>query len=159
MEPLNLPFNPAVDMKQLFWKSWFLKCLQKAWERWIQSRERFCLNSLLCQVSAFFGLPWWLGVKNLCANAGNAGDAGWIPGRGKIPWTRKRQPTPVFLPRILWVLARHSPWDRKWVGHSLVTKRQQSNNCLLYISEKIGKWKCSNTNGIFKGPMLVLLRL
>ena len=35
-------------------------------------------------------------VKNQPADAG---DAGWIPGPGKIPWRRKWQPTPVFLPR------------------------------------------------------------
>ena len=36
-------------------------------------------------------------VKNLPANAGNIRDAGSIP-VGKMPWTRARQPTPVFLP-------------------------------------------------------------
>ena len=35
-------------------------------------------------------------VKNLPANAGDAEDSGWIP--GKIPWRRKWQSTPVFLP-------------------------------------------------------------
>ena len=35
-------------------------------------------------------------VKNPPANAGDAGDSGWIP--GKIAWRRKWQPTPVFLP-------------------------------------------------------------
>ena len=28
----------------------------------------------------------------------NVGDLGLIPGWGKIPWRRKWQPTPVFLP-------------------------------------------------------------
>ena len=37
-------------------------------------------------------------VKNLPANAGDAGDVGSIPGFGKIPWRRKWQPTQVFLP-------------------------------------------------------------
>ena len=37
-------------------------------------------------------------VKNLPANAGDTGDMGSIPGWGKIPWRRKWQPTPVFLP-------------------------------------------------------------
>ena len=31
-------------------------------------------------------------------SACNAGDPGSIPGSGKIPWRRKWQPTPVFLP-------------------------------------------------------------
>ena len=37
-------------------------------------------------------------VKNPPANAGDARGAGSIPGLGRSPWTRKRQPTPVFLP-------------------------------------------------------------
>ena len=37
-----------------------------------------------------------LEVKNLPANAGGARDAGWIPGSGKFPWSRKWQPTAVF---------------------------------------------------------------
>ena len=36
-------------------------------------------------------------VKNPPAIAGDAGDSGFIP-VGKIPWSRKWQPTPVFLP-------------------------------------------------------------
>ena len=28
----------------------------------------------------------------------NAGDLGSIPGSGRFPWRRTRQPTPVFLP-------------------------------------------------------------
>ena len=35
-------------------------------------------------------------VKNPPARAGDAGDVGLIP--GKIPWSRKWEPTPVFLP-------------------------------------------------------------
>ena len=35
-------------------------------------------------------------VKNLPANAGGAKDAGWIPGLGKFPWSRKWQPTAIF---------------------------------------------------------------
>ena len=37
-------------------------------------------------------------VKNLPANAGDIRDLGSIPGLGKSPWRRARQPTPVFLP-------------------------------------------------------------
>ena len=32
------------------------------------------------------------------ANAGDVRDTGSIPGSGKIPWSRKWQYTPVFLP-------------------------------------------------------------
>ena len=37
-------------------------------------------------------------IKNLPANAGDARDAGLIPGLGRFPWRRKWQPIPVFLP-------------------------------------------------------------
>ena len=37
-------------------------------------------------------------VKNLPTNAGDTGDMGSIPGLGRSPWSRKWQPTPVFLP-------------------------------------------------------------
>ena len=40
-----------------------------------------------------WGFPCGSVVKNLPANAG---DAGLIPGIGKIPWRRKWQPTLVF---------------------------------------------------------------
>ena len=41
------------------------------------------------------GFPGGSVVKNLPASAG---DADLIPGFGKIPWSRKWQPTLVFLP-------------------------------------------------------------
>ena len=37
-------------------------------------------------------------VKNPPANARDIGDASSIPGWGKIPWSRTRHPTLVFLP-------------------------------------------------------------
>ena len=45
------------------------------------------------------GLPGGTLAKNSLANAGDVGDEALIdPGVGKIPWRRKWQPTPVFLP-------------------------------------------------------------
>ena len=51
-------------------------------------------------------------VKNLPANAGDVGLI-WV---GKIPWGRKWQPTPVFLPgksRGQKSLVGYSPWGRQ----------------------------------------------
>ena len=62
------------------------------------------------------GLLFGLVVKNLRANAGGAKDAGSIPGWGRFPWSRKWQPTPVFLPGKSHgqrILAGSSSW-----GHS-----------------------------------------
>ena len=46
---------------------------------------------------------------------------------GKIPWRRKWQPSPVFLPGKSHgqrSLADYGPWGRKEVGHDLATKQQ-----------------------------------
>ena len=62
------------------------------------------------------GLPGGPVVKNLPANAGDAGGAGSIPGLGKILWRRKWQPTPVFLPgksQGQRSLGGCSPWGHK----------------------------------------------
>ena len=50
-------------------------------------------------------------VKNPPANAGDAGDAGSIPGSGRVPGEGKWQPTPVFLPE-------KSHGERNLVGYS-----------------------------------------
>ena len=44
------------------------------------------------------GFPSDLVVKNLPANAGDAGSKCFDPWVGKIPWSKKRQHIPVFLP-------------------------------------------------------------
>ena len=53
---------------------------------------------------------------------------GFDPWVRKIPWRRKSQLTPVFLPEKSdgqRNLAGYSSWDHKRVGHDLVTKQQQ----------------------------------
>ena len=62
------------------------------------------------------------------ASACNPGRPGFDPWMGKIPWRRKWQPTPVFLPRKSqrqWSLAGYCPWGCKRVRHDLLTKQQQ----------------------------------
>ena len=57
------------------------------------------LFRVFCFVLFYMGLPSWLSGKE---SACNVGDLGSIPESnpwvGKIPWRRKWQPTPVFLP-------------------------------------------------------------
>ena len=58
-------------------------------------------------------------VKNLPANAGRCKRRGFNPWVGKIPWRRKWQPTPVFLPGEFHgqrSLVGYSPWCHT-VGH------------------------------------------
>ena len=55
-------------------------------------------------------------VNNLPASAGDTGDMGSILGLGKIPWRRKWQPAPIFLPGKShgWrSLGGDSPWGLK----------------------------------------------
>ena len=62
------------------------------------------------------GFPGGSVVKNLPANADDAGDAGSIPALGRSLWRRKWQPTRVFLPRRSHgqrSLAGYSPWVPK----------------------------------------------
>ena len=73
------------------------------------------------------------GGSEVKVSASNAGDPGLIPGFdswvGKIPWRRKWQPPPVFLPgksRGQRSLVGYSPWGCKRVRHDLATKQQQS---------------------------------
>ena len=65
--------------------------MQRPWGRHMlgvletQQIEHYCLKSTPDDSE---------GKESAC----NAGDPGSIPGIGKIPWRRKWQPTPVFLP-------------------------------------------------------------
>ena len=51
------------------------------------------LNSAL--LVSFGGLPWWLSGKDPACQWGRPRFDPWV---GKIPWRRKWQPDPVFLP-------------------------------------------------------------
>ena len=71
-------------------------------------------------------------VKNLPANAGD-GDWEFSPGVGKIPWRRKWQPTPVFLPGEFHGQSKlmcYSPWDQK---ESDTTSWLNNTNYCIYM--------------------------
>ena len=66
---------------------------------------------------------------------------GFDPWVGKIPWRRKWQPTPVFLPGKSHGqrnLVCCSPWECKRVGHDLVTKHQLEVDKEVERKEKSG---------------------
>ena len=59
------------------------------------------------------GASWWLRQQRICLKYGRLGFNPWV---GKIPWNRKWQPTPVFLPGEShgWrSLIGYSPWGHK----------------------------------------------
>ena len=71
--------------------------------------------------------PSGLVIKNPLANAGNAGFDPWV---GKIPWRRAWQPTAVFLPEESHgqrSLAGYSPWGRR-VGFSGATEHAHTQS-------------------------------
>ena len=58
-------------------------------------------------------LPWWLWWLRICLQCRKPGFDLWV---GKIPWRRKLQPTPVFLPGEFHGQrnqAGYSPWGHK----------------------------------------------
>ena len=65
----------------------------------------------------FFSHPLWSSVvKNPPANVGDTGNLSWIPWVMKIPWRKKWQPTPVFLPGKSHgerSMVGYSPWGHK----------------------------------------------
>ena len=58
----------------------------------------YIAHSRLFLQIATLGFPGGIMVKNLPASAGDARDLGSDPSVGKSPWSRKWQPTSVFLP-------------------------------------------------------------
>ena len=76
-----------------------------------------------CICIRIVGFPGGSVVKNV---PDNAGDIDSIPGLGKIPWRRKWQPTPVFLPGKCHKqrsLEGYSPWSHR-VRHDLATEHK-----------------------------------
>ena len=74
------------------------------------------------------GLPWWLSGKESACQCRRFGFDSWVR---KIPWRRKWQPTPVFLPGKFHgqkSLASYSPWGCKRVWHVLATKQTKNKN-------------------------------
>ena len=68
---------------------------------------------LLVNSVLWVGVPWWLRGQSICLPWGRPGFDLWV---GKIPWRRKWQPTPVFLPGESHgqrSLAGYSPRGRK----------------------------------------------
>ena len=80
--------------------------------------------SAICKLKLsihFHGLPWWLSEESTCQSR----RCGFEPWVREIPWRRKWQYTPVFLPgksQGQKSLAGYNPWGCKRVGHDLATK-------------------------------------
>ena len=82
--------------------------------------------------------------SRVCLHCGRPGFNPWV---GKIPWKRKWQLTPVFLPRESHgqsSLAGYIPWGGKRVRHNLVAKQHQfsSKGHVSQFSGRAKSLKC-----------------
>ena len=74
------------------------------------------LINIWIRVWSKIGLPWWLSCKELTCLEGRHGRHKFNPWVRKIPWRRKWQPIPLFLPGKShgWRrLVGYSPWGHK----------------------------------------------
>ena len=81
-------------------------------------------------------------VKNLPTRQGTQ-----VPWVRKIPWRRKWQSTPIFLPAKSQrerSLAGYSPWGHKIFGHNLSTKQQHRNHKILVTIWSVFYWPYSH---------------
>ena len=79
------------------------------------------------------GLPWWCRWQSICLQRRRPGFDPWV---GKIPWRRKWQPTPVFLPG-------ESHGRRSLIGYRPWGAKSQTRLHFHFLSlsrEKIQPW-------------------
>ena len=79
------------------------------------------------------GIPGWLSSKESTCQCRRCRFDPWVR---KIPWRRKLQPTPVFLPEKPHgqrSLTGYSPWDCKRVGHNLATKTTKIRSKIIAL--------------------------
>ena len=109
---------------------------QRVWHDWVTE-----LNWSYIQ-----GLPRWLRSKEFACQCRRHEFNLWVR---KIPWRRKWQPTPAFLPGKSYAhsgLVGYSPWGCKRVKHDLATKQQNKSyiqgwlNLLLQGARLYGPW-------------------
>lgn len=91
----------------------------------VQTLWRTVWRFLKTLSGAAIGLPTWLSGKEFACQCRGCGFSLWVR---KIPWRRKWQPTPIFLPGKSHgqrSLAGYSAWGRKsrtWLSDSTTTK-------------------------------------
>ena len=96
----------------------------------------FVSITLLAPCNSVSESPWWFSSKESACQCRRRKINPWV---GKIPWKRKWQPTPVFLPGKShgWKsLVSYSPLGCKKFIHDLATTN--NNKSCFYIHEKCG---------------------
>ena len=124
--------------KRIFSFSIFILCIAHLFP--------FCIAKIYLKLCIIlWGLPRGSVVKSQPANVGDAGDEGFDPWVGKIPWRRKWQPSPIFLPgKYLGQrsLAGYSLQGRKRVGHDRATEYTYIDSNFYCIAYFINKNSC-----------------
>ena len=85
------------------------------------------------QQSYHWGLPGSSAVKNPPANVGDLGLILWV---GKVSWTRKWQPLPVFLPGKSHGqkgLVGYSPWACQELDATWELNNKNNNQIIIYL--------------------------
>ena len=80
-------------------------------------------GSISLKIKGRLGLSWWLSGKACTCQCMRPGFEPWVR---EIPWRRKWEPTPVFLPGKFHgqrSLVGYSPWGCKRIGHNLAAKQ------------------------------------
>ena len=126
--PLKTAPSDRHTLFPILWENWS----SEMWDNSIDVTQQGLIGArfwgLNTQCTVLLGVfQMALVVKNPSANAENITRCGFNPWVRKIPWRRKWQPTPVFLPGKSHEhrsLADSSPRDCKRVGHDLSTEQQ-----------------------------------
>ena len=117
------------------------------------------------------GFPGGSGVKNLPAKPEIPRRRGLDPWVRKIPWRKKWEPAPVFLPGKSHgqrSLVGYSPWGHKTVGHNVDTKQRWSFKILLSTMDGeecsfpalLSEWgRTGKTDGVNLSPVAFLSRM
>ena len=151
--PLPLPCSPALSLSQ----HQSLTGVNKSWQynapSWTHHPAPTFINSWpilfscsICSPCSLPGFPGGSVVKKICLPVWEMQIRPWI---GKIPWRRKWQPTPVFLPGKFHgqrFLAGYSLWGRKsWTRLSNWT----TISWTIYVSyvNTSSLWKSSSSGG------------
>ena len=97
--PGDLP-NPGLNLHLLHWQGvfftiWATREAPYNLQLYPNKRRFNSQNRQIKLPKHSFGLPWWLGGKEFACQWRKQG---FDPCVRKIPWRRKWQPTPVFLP-------------------------------------------------------------
>ena len=106
----------------------------------------------LCTLpSVLLWLPWWLSGKESARQSGKCRFDPWVL---KIPWRRKWQPTPAFLPGIFHGQRNCGlqSMGLQRVGHNLASR----NNNKIALEKSLYKNRGQNTNGSFLSPEVSL---